>query len=269
MKYYTFAILVIVISSITLPCKAERRTSGINASNPTSIMSVAGSGSIEGRTIPVEPVGWLSVQTNTVRVGANPILTWAITYPSIVEDYVTIVAPSTIRASYDLKCSIRILGAGVTTVDKNKKLIFIPTEARVSYNGGNYNSIFFGTNRQVPRTVVWTTVIHKNDTIEFGGRYQYDGRWSGIYTSVDGSRNVRCMVAGDTPPSIIPTHNAPSLESFLKPYLNAYGRVDIGPMDVIVVMELTHSPTEISNPGYDLQDMVMLVTFETIETKRK
>ena len=54
-------------------------------------------------------------------------------------------------------------------------------------------------------------------------------------------------------------HTAPSLESFIKPYLDANGKVKIGPMDVIVFMELTH--TNVNDPGYDLQDMVLLVTF--------
>lgn len=265
MNYITNTILLVTALCSILPCNAERRKSGVNASS----ISTTGGGSIEVRTVPAEPVGWLSVHSNTVRVGANPNLTWAITYPSIVEDYVTIIAPATIQASYDLKCNIRILGAGVTTVDKNKKLIFIPTSAQVSYNGGTYNSIFFGTNLQIPRNIVWSKTIHKNDTLDFGGRYQYNGGWSCKYTSVDGSKNVRCMVAGDIPPAIIPTHNAPSLESFLLPYLKASGKVDIGPMDVIVFMELTHGPSEITNSGYDLQDMVMLVTFEPIMSTRK
>ena len=32
-------------------------------------------------------------------------------------------------------------------------------------------------------------------------------------------------------------------------------------MDVIVFMELTHTDAQSSNQGYDLQDMVLLVTF--------
>jgi hypothetical protein len=66
-------------------------------------------------------------------------------------------------------------------------------------------------------------------------------------------------VNGDIPPSKIPDYNAPSLESFIRPYLDASGRVKIGPMDVIIFMELTH--TDESNVGYDLQDLVFLVTF--------
>lgn len=60
----------------------------------------------------------------------------------------------------------------------------------------------------------------------------------------------------------MPEYNAPSLESFLRPYLDAGGRVNIGPMDVIVFMELTH--TDQADGGYDLQDMVLLVTFKAV-----
>jgi hypothetical protein len=59
----------------------------------------------------------------------------------------------------------------------------------------------------------------------------------------------------------VPEYNAPSLESFLRPYLDTTGKVKIGPMDVIVFMELTHSSGQKSESGYDLQDMVLLVTF--------
>jgi secreted trypsin-like serine protease len=53
------------------------------------------------------------------------------------------------------------------------------------------------------------------------------------------------------------------LESFIKPYLTATNKVQIGPMDVIVFMELTHTNSQKSDPGYDLQDMVLLVTFKS------
>jgi hypothetical protein len=72
---------------------------------------------------------------------------------------------------------------------------------------------------------------------------------------------VRTLVNGATPPSNVPDYNAPSLESFLKPYLDASKKVKIGPMDVIVFMELTHSASQKSDIGYDLQDCVFLLTF--------
>ena len=134
----------------------------------------------------------------------------------------------------------------------------------MSYDGGSYTQIFYGTNNQVnPDQVVYSRTVSKNDTLNFGGRYYYNNNWGTNYKSTGGTLNVRTLVNGSTPPSNIPDYNAPSLESFIKPYLNSSGKVNIGPMDVIVFMELTHTDSQSSNAGYDLQDMVLLVTFKS------
>jgi hypothetical protein len=214
-------------------------------------------------TLPLMPSGWLSAYPTVVQTGAKPTLTWGINYPSVVKDYITITAPSTIATKEILDCEVRVLGAGVTA-GNTSGYTFVPTEAKLSYdNNSSYPVIFYGTNLNVnPNTVVWSkTNIPKNKTIRFGGRYFYNNTWSTPYYSTSSNQNVRSLVAGDVPPSNIPQWNAPSLEQFLKPYLDPSGRVKIGPMDVIVFMELTH--TNQSDPGYDLQDMVLLVTFKT------
>jgi hypothetical protein len=50
-------------------------------------------------------------------------------------------------------------------------------------------------------------------------------------------------------------------QGIIKPYLDASKKIRIGPMDVIVFMELTH--TSLADVGYDEQDLVFLVTFRT------
>ena len=70
---------------------------------------------------------------------------------------------------------------------------------------------------------------------------------------------MKALVNGDPCPSKIPDYNAPSLEKFLKPYLDSSNNVMIGPMDVIIFMELTH--TNPADSGYDEQDLVFLVSF--------
>ncbi|MEZ5434456.1 MAG: hypothetical protein R3F31_25480 [Verrucomicrobiales bacterium] len=67
--------------------------------------------------------------------------------------------------------------------------------------------------------------------------------------------------ARDTPPTTTPLYQQPTLESFLRPYLDDNGNIKIGPMDVIYLMELTH--TDRNNGGFDLQDLVILVTFQS------
>ena len=237
---------------------------------PEIAHAVPGNGNGQA-TFPAMPSGWLTAFPTVVQTGTKPTLTWGINYPSVVEDYITISSssssssPSIITADEELDCEIRVLGAGVTVTSGNSGAYsFVPTEAQVSYDGGTYQQLFYGTNLQVnPNQVVYSKTIPKNKKLRFGGRYRYNNQWGPYYNSQSGTQNVRMLVNGSTPPSNIPDYNAPSLESFIKPYLTAAGKVNIGPMDVIVFMELTHTDSQMSNPGYDLQDMVILVTFKS------
>lgn len=214
-------------------------------------------------TSPSVPVGSLSTGAGVVKAGTKTPLKWNITYPSTVVDYVT-VTTSTVTPKQTLEYQVRVLGAGVTTSSSNgSNLTFIPTEAQMSVAGGGYQRLFYGTNHDVDssRTLASGT-LQTGQALRFGGRYYYNKGWSQLYTSNSGTLNVRTLVNGQTPPTTYPLHTAPSLESFLKPYLDASGKVMIGPMDVIVFMELTHTDSQSNQQGYDLQDMVLLVTFK-------
>jgi len=237
-----------VIIAMTVPCYAVRPVS----TTPTA-------------TFPAMPSGWLVATPTVVQTGTNPTLTWGVNYPSIVEDYVTITEPATVKTDEEVDCEIRVLGAGVTVTTNNSGAYsFVPTEALLRYNNGSYGRIFYGTNPQVnPNTVVWSQTVPKNTTLRFGGRYFYNKTWGTKYTSDSGTQNVRVLVNNSVPPSNVPEYNAPSLESFIKPYLSPAGRVQIGPMDMIVFMELTHPDSKSTEAGYDLQDMVLLVTFKS------
>lgn len=215
------------------------------------------------KTFPAMPYGWLTVFPTVVQTGTKPTLTWGINYPSVVKDYITITSPSTVTAREELDCEIRVLGAGVTaSASGSNSYTFVPTRAEVSYGGGSYQQIFYGTNLAVnPNQAVYTQTMAKNKDLEFGGKYYYNNQWGPYFNSDSKTPNVRTLVNGDIPPANIPDYNAPSLESFLRPYLDPSGKVSIGPMDVIVFMELTH--TDQADSGYDLQDMVLLVTFKS------
>lgn len=214
-------------------------------------------------TTPSVPVGWLSASQGYVKAGSNPMLQWSITYPSTVEDYVKITTPATVVPKQTLDMQVRVLGAGVTT-SGGSSLTFVPTEACISVNNSSYQRIFYGANQTVdPNKVVYSATVQANQSVRFGGRYYYNGSWSTYYHSTYGTNNVRTLVNGQVPPTTYPLHTAPTLESFLKPFLNAGGKVVIGPMDVIVFMELTHTDSQTNNQGYDLQDLVLLVTYKT------
>lgn len=249
-------------------------------------------------------MGSLSAHPVVVQPGTRPTLTWTISYPSTVEDYVEINDPggdeggggedggggdggggdgggvdggggtgggggghdTYINPKTTLDVEVRVIGAGVTYANNNgSNLTFVPTEAQVSFNGGSYSRCFYATNNAVkPNYVVWwKKSIKQGEKLRFGGRYYHNRAWGPYYNSQSGTRNVRILVNGDTPPTTYPLHSAPTLESFLKPYLDATGRVKIGPMDCIVFMELTHNDSQMAHQGYDLQDMVMLVTFKS------
>lgn len=211
---------------------------------------------------PSVPTGSLSVSRTLVKAGSQPMLTWSINYPSIIENYVSISPPGTICAKENLVCDVRILGAGVTTKSSTNTITFVRTAGLMRWNGvATWDTIFDGKNTDPivqQQGIIKSATVAKNQPMDFGGRYYWNSAWSTFYNSLSGD-NVRALVNGDLPPSNVPDYNAPSLESFLRPYLDASGRVRIGPMDVIIFMELTH--TDKGNIGYDLQDLVLLVTF--------
>jgi hypothetical protein len=175
---------------------------------------------------------------------------------------------NTVTPKQSLYVDVRVLGAGVTVSQSgSNNFSFVPTEAQVSYNGGSYSRVFYGTNNNVnPSNIVYTRLVEKNKPLRFGGRYYYNNKWGPYFNSQSGTQNVRTLVNGQTPPTTYPLHTAPTLESFIKPYLDAQGKVKIGPMDVIVFMELTHTDAQNNDQGYDLQDMVLLATFRTVTT---
>lgn len=211
---------------------------------------------------PSVPVGKLTTSPTVVQAGAKPNMTWNINYPITVKDVVTINNTGTITPKQNLICDVRIVGAGVTTVDSRGRIVYVETLGRLLCNGSStWTTIFDGTQNSSivqQQGIVKSFTASMNQPINFGGYYIYNGVKSPTYTSLSGD-NVRAQVNGDTPPSNIPDYNAPSLASFIKPYLDATGKVKIGPMDVIVFMELT--TTNKATLGYDLQDLVFLVTF--------
>jgi len=221
-------------------------------------------GHADSTTTPTVPIGWLTSSTNLVRAGKTTGLKWNITYPSTVTDYISVTGTSTVVPKETIDMEVRVLGAGVTSSNSNgTNLTFVPTEACISVAGGDYKRIFYGSNPSVqPDKVVFSASLKPSQAIKFGGRYYYNNSWSTFYSSSSGTNNVRTLVNGQTPPTTYPLYTAPSLESFLKPFLDGAGKVKIGPMDVIVFMELTHTDAQVNNQGYDLQDMVLLVTFK-------
>jgi hypothetical protein len=212
------------------------------------------------------PTGWITATPGVVKAGTYPTLRWNIQYPSLVEDYITIEPPGLIETKERLQMTIRVLGAGVTASRTDgSDLRFVHTEAWFRLGNNSWSRLFAGINDDVQQDhVAHSSSVNAHTKVRFGGRFWFNNQWSTFYSSNDGTSNVRVLKNGDEVPTTYALSTAPSLEDFIKPYLDASGRVRIGPMDTIVMMELTHTDAQRHELGYDLQDMVLLISFRPI-----
>lgn len=211
-------------------------------------------------TIPAIPVGVMSAYPTIVQTGTKPTLTWDILYPGKVSDMVSIQPPGTIISSTTTYATVQIVGTGVTTNGSCYSTITNYTEARVSLNGGSYQQLFYGTQEHVdPSKKLYVKKLNAGDTLDFGGRFVDGNAWSSFYTTKSANFQVIALVHGQTPPSRALVGPSATVNSYLRPYLDASGRVNIGPMSVLILMELVHSDR--SHTCFDLQDQVLLVTF--------
>ena len=210
--------------------------------------------------IPTVPKGWLSAYPTIVQTGTHPTLSWSITHPSTVATY-TSIDGAKLTALEQLDVDIRIIGAGVTTGGSSgNNTSWVATQALVS-TGGTYSEVFYGLNSEVsPNQIVWSKRVNANTVFSFGGRYYAGGQWGTTYNSDSASKNVRILKNGEYPPTAYPLGSSEQLKTFMAPYLDGGGRVKIGPLDAIVMMELTQPDSNAGSPFYNLQDMVMLVT---------
>ena len=227
----------------------------------TAITSL--SGSALGADI---PTGFIKASAPVVRVGEFPKINWEINYPVTVADVIKVPSPGVMVPSRDVKMDVRMLGAGVTVSYKDgSNMHFATEEAFFKIGGSSYQSLFYGTNDDVSQGVVLRSQeVSANTPIYFKGRYWDENTraWSVSRASGDGSGNVQVLKNGDRLPTTYNIANAPTLEGFLKPYLDSGGRLKIGPMDMVVAIELTHTQDQRTELGYDLQDLVFLVTFK-------
>ena len=214
-------------------------------------------------TIPSAPAGVLSAYPSVVQTGTKPTLTWEILYPSKVGDVATINPPGTITLTQNnIYVSVQPIGTGITACDSTQGTTPLYTDARMSINGAAYTQLFYGIQSDV--TSAYSLYIKKMSAgtkIDFSGRYVKNGAWSPLYTTKSANMQVITLVTGDTPPTASPLYQSSTLASFLRPYLNSTGQINIGPMSAIILMELGQTNHTMS--CFDYQDMALLVTFST------
>jgi hypothetical protein len=212
------------------------------------------------------PTGKISSAVKKIQVGQTPQLNWEINYPPpnpFGGDFMVIPAVA----------KVYVIGQGVTKSNGTH----VRTRGTMSIAGSSHLPVFDGVNKDITKNFVTLeslfgaeykdNIISKDKKVVFGGQYyKGSGNWSKHYFSGDGTGNVKILKDGDTPPSGLGYSNGPTLESFLRPYLDSAGKVTIGALDIIVFMELTHTKEQSSDPGYDFQDMLFLVQFSEPKT---
>ena len=211
--------------------------------------------------IPATPDGLLNAYPSVVQTGTKPTLSWNILHPSKVGDLVEVDPPGTLIATSNVYASVQIVGAYAGTVaNEGGTPISLPTDARLSFNGGAYAQIFYGNQSDVnPARQLYIKKMQPGDTLDFGGRFVQNGSWTPFYTTRNTNFQVVSLTHGQTPPTGFNLWQSPTLNNFLRPYLDASGKVNIGPLSVLVLMEL--GTNDHNSQSFDLQDQVLLVTF--------
>lgn len=217
--------------------------------------------SAQGGQSPAIPVGTLTTNMSLAKVGASPTLTWNITHPAAILDVVTPNPDDTFTPKTRVNMAVRVIGADyVHGYDSKGKPIYKPVQIEVRVAGGTWTRIFSNTHNNVnPSTVIFTRQVEANQKVEFRFRGSEDSGYSNwLPYRVGPDLMVAMMIHGQTPPSYAPYLSPTGIESYLTPYMAPNGTMSLGPRDLIFISELTNTNT--SSSGFDMQDLVMLVT---------
>jgi hypothetical protein len=229
-----------------------------------TICALAPNRAVAQAQTPSIPVGSLDAYPTVVQTGTKPTLTWSITHPTIITSFVDITAPpnGTITPKTTLTMDVRVLGAQVGTSTEWYKV-----QAEVKAEGSSSFLKFFDAKQSAvnPTQKYYTRTVTQNKAITFRGRVASSSSnspssWQAWYqTGLSTGNNVRALVNGDTPPNYVPAFNNQStIKSAIGPYIQN-GKINIGPMDVIIIYELWGTATNQSY--FDMQDLILLVTF--------
>lgn len=243
--------------------KTNRMTAAAAALIAMSALIASPSHAAAPTTIPSVPVGIMSAYPTVVQTGTKPTLTWNILYPSKVSNVAEINPPGSITITdKNIYVSVQPIGTGITACDATQGTTPLYTDARMSVNGAAYFQIFYGIQADVtPAYSLYIKKMSTGDTLNFSGRYVRNGAWSPLYTTLSSNFQIVALVSGQTPPTRFSLYQSSALASYLRPYLDASGKVNIGPLSVLIMMEL--GATNHSANCFDYQDMVLLVSFAT------
>lgn len=220
---------------------------------PFALSSALLATSAMGAQEPPIPVGKLTVDTDLIRSGGLPTLEWEVTHPRQLDKLIDISPEDEITAKTKLRVKVSVIGVGLTDqFGKEYK-----ASSSIKFNGGSWVSIFKGVGSAVDPSVVHVEQeIEAGSTIEFAAKYD---TWQ-----YNDDSTITILRDGDTPPSNVAGYaDQASAEEFIQPYIEN-GKISLGPLDLIYIAELTHTNT--SQSGYDMQDTIVLLRFEEIES---
>jgi hypothetical protein len=255
-------------SCLSINCKPAMKTSHLTAVPAAALalfLALLPTGTARAQASdPSRPVGSLSAFPTVVRTGTYPTLTWNISYPSLVLDYITRDPDGTLTPKRDLYMDVRILGASYqigTYSDGTPKWGTVESYVRAD-GATSFTRIFQGIQTQIsPTKIYYTKLCHSGRAIDFRSRCYNGSSWLSYRSTESLTANVVALVNGERPPDTVPAFQQQNIEAFLRPYLDSEGKLMIGPLDVVYLFELGQTNT--SSSGFDLQDLVLLVTFRT------
>lgn len=204
------------------------------------------------------PVGWLNLTTNSIVLGSRPHLAWQVV-PSSIESQVELSGTGRFSILRDALMAVRVVGVSVLD---GTALTSAASKARVEIqmqvNGGGYRPIFFDSAQSgTPDEVELSRGMSSSDTIDFGARFQKsDGTWSEWRSSSNSNGHVVALKNGDPVPAYSSSGGA---KNFLRPYLDAAGKVRISPNDLLLLIEIDSA--DASDPAFDRQDAAVLISF--------
>ena len=88
-----------------------------------------------------------------------------------------------------------------------------------------------------------------------------NNQWSPFYTTRSSNAQIVSLVDGQTIPTTFDLNQSGNMAEFLKPYVDSTGKVDIGPLSILVLGEYNSNTNTSGN--FDYQDFVLLVSLST------
>jgi hypothetical protein len=212
---------------------------------------------------PYVPVGKLQVSPTWVATGVKTTLQWEIEHPKNFGDLALAGASGALMTAEQVQAEIRVLGVAFQD-DEGRDDLPATLWVRVGGGGSPWNRVFYGKAQDVnPSKVLFKEWVDPNQKIDLAAYGQADdGSWNGIVWTVQNSHNLAHLTNGDHLPDHFPDPSSAGMESFTSALLAEDEQtIEIGPKDMAYFFELdSYTPGE---PGFDLQDMVVLVQCKT------